>query len=877
MAAPPTPPHRRMRRVLLTAFAVMTLAGGLVWVAPSVLTPVVAARLSSAIGADVRIGWITWNPLAGRLGLHRIALAPNAGEPPIATAQAIQVDVGLRRWLGGERRLDALVLRRPWIALHRTATGDLNVARISPIPTLSAAGEPPESAAADTGPPTPFRIGLFRILSGSIEFRDETTTPALETSLHLDDASARDLVLAGDGSAGLAFHVESRLENEPLTLDVTYESTDDASSLVMKLVAVDASLARALLYLPLGWQRTSGTMDATLSYERRTERGVLRTHILRADLALHDLALTEPWADEPMLQAKRVRVPTLTVDLVKQRTDLGAVQLDAYRALVLRDAERLHVPLATGAPDVASDSTWETTLDRVALGKGVAILRNVFASPEVTVPVSAGSIRLPQNDVVFSFAGTLAGSGITLDGRTHGDATTLAFGFDGLDLAAAALLVNAPVGFTKGRLGGTIGVALSPAGATLRGTFTATEASTAPIGPHPEEIFAWQRLDVTMAESTLDPPLVHLERADIVWPYVMVHRRSDGIFPFDTPSAAPRPLTSPGTSAAPPWLRVDHLGIEGGRIEFYDTTLPRAYGIDLTDLSASADGMALSPLAADRFTLKGALDELSPVTVTGRIEPSGTTLDIAIDRLLLAPLNPYLVPALGYEVNAGLARVSSDVRITGSRIAADTDLTLSRFSMRASGTDTVGGRIGTPLSVALALMKDTRGDIHLALPIEGDLSSSEYRVGSLLREALGTALLGTLRAPLGFLRGLFRKDEGERFDLRPVPFPAGSATLGAEGEARLAVLARLLARQTVLRAVLIPAPTRADFDVVTAAGVSHPIDALAALARERGALVVDRLAREHGLDPRRVTIEPWTAAEPDIEGEPGVDIQLRAD
>ena len=65
-------------------------------------------------------------------------------------------------------------------------------------------------------------------MSGSIEFLDETITPVLETSLHLDDASARDLVLATDGSAGLAFHVESRIENEPLTLDVTYDTAADS-------------------------------------------------------------------------------------------------------------------------------------------------------------------------------------------------------------------------------------------------------------------------------------------------------------------------------------------------------------------------------------------------------------------------------------------------------------------------------------------------------------------------------------------------------------------------------------------------------------------------------------------------------------------------
>jgi len=872
--APATPPRRRLRRTLASGFALLVGASAVLWVAPSVLAPLVSGRLSVLTGADVAVGWISWNPLAGRVVLHRVRVATTPTAPALATAQAITVDVGLRRWLAGEQRLDAVVLRRPWLALHRTATGDFNMAGLSP----SVATAPAPSGGPNVGASPPLHIGVFRILNGSIEFHDETITPALETSLYLDDASARDLVLAGDGTTGLAFHVESRIDGAPLTLDLSYDAEGDTSSLTMKLVAADASLARALLYVPLGWQRTTGTMNASVTYARRTEGGALREHVLRADLTLHDLALTEPWADEAMLQAKRVRVPSLSVDLVRQRTDLGLVQVDGYRALVVREAERVRVPLASGAPDIESGSTWETVLDRVLLGRGVAILRSVFATPEVDVPISAGSIRLPGDDVAFTFTGILAGGGVTLDGRVHRDVTTLTFGFDGLELATAAPLVGSPVGFAKGRAGGTVGLILSPTESTVSGTVTSTDASTAPRDPHPEEVFAWQRLDVTLAKSTLDPVVLHLEHAKVVWPYVMIHRRPDGIFPFTTAATA-TPNAAPSSSAGtmPPRLRIEHLGVEGGCIEFYDTTLQNAYGIDFTDLTASAEGITLPPLGVDRFKLGGALDELSPVTVTGRIELDRTTLDLDVDRLLLAPLNPYLAPALGYEVKAGLARVSSAVRISGSKVAADTDLVLSRFSMRAIGTDTVGGRLGTPLSVALALMKDTRGDIRLTLPIEGDVASSEYRVGSLLREALGTALLGTLRAPLGFLRGIFRKDEGEHFDLRPVPFPVGSAALGPEGETRIAELARLLGRQAALGAVLIPAPSRADFDAVTASATPRPLDALAALARDRGALVGERLTGEHAIERRRITIESWTPAEPDIEGEPGVDVQLRAE
>ncbi len=872
------PVPRRLRRVAIVLLVLIALLAGAIAMAPSVLTPLVARRLSAASGADVRIGWISWNPFDGRVDLHRLAVAPKGVDAPIVTVKALTIEIPVRRWLAGERRLDAIVLRRPWVALRRTGPGDFNLAALFPTaPPEEHTPPSPDGGAVEMGPPTPFRIGLFRVVTGGVEFRDETITPALETSLHLDDASARDLVLASDGTAGIAFHVESRIEKEPLKLDVTYDTDPNASRLTVKLVATDTSLARALLYVPLGWQRTSGTMDATVTYERRVEKGALQKHGLKADLVLNDLALTEPWAAEPMLKAKLVRVPGLAVDLLKQRTDLGAIQVDDYQALVLRDDEQLHVPLASGSPETTEASAWKTTLDRVALGKGTALLRNVLATREVTIPVTSGTIRLPADEVDFEFAGVLAEGRITLAGRTRGGATRLSFGFDGIDLVAGAPLVGLPIAFAKGRVAGTVDVALGEANATFRGSITATDASTAPVAPHPEEVFAWQRLDVTIAESPMEPFHIHVSEATAVWPYIMVHRRSDGVFPISTEPATRASPTSVGATSDTPWLRLDRLTVDGGRIEFWDSTLPKPYGIDLTDLAASAEAITLAPIRAERISVKGALDELSPLAITGRIDPDETRLDASVDRLLLTPLNPYLAPALGYEVKSGLARIDSSIHLVGTKVHADTDLVLSRFAMRAAGTDTVGARIGTPLSVALALMKDTRGNIQLDLPIEGDIASSEYRVGSLLREALGTALLGTLRAPLGFLRGIFRRDEGEQFDLRPVPFPAGSTALGPEGETRIADLARLLGRQAALRAVLIPAPSRADFEHAKADGSVNTLERLAELARERGAVVRERLTTAHGVDAKRVTIERWEPVEPDIEGEPGVDVQLRAD
>lgn len=857
----------RWRRLVWGFIALLAFGVAVMAVLPSLVAPLIAARLSTATGAAVRIGWISWNPLIGRVVLHRVEVAPTSGDPAaVVTVGSIGIDVAVRRWIHGERALDALVLRRPWVSLQRTGPGDFNLATLFPAAT---APNGDATATAEVGPPNPFRIRRLRIVSGSVEFRDETTTPVLETSLHLDDASARDLVLAGGGTATLAFHVESRLEQEPLTLDVSYESAPDSSHLEATLTAKKVSLARALLYVPLGWQRTAGSMDVTLTYERRVEEQTLRRHGLTAALVLRDLALTEPWAHETMLRANTVSARKIGVDFMKQRTDLGVIQIDQFQALVLRDKDGIHVPLATGSTDTA-DSTWETTLDRVSLGKGAAVLRKILPGTDVdvTVPVNdGGTIRLSNGGVTCNLAGAFAGGRISLFASASNATTHLQFGLENLALPEASQLLAVPLAFASGRLNGNLGLTVDERGTTIGGTLSAADAKSAPSREHPEEILAWQQLDLRLDEGRLDPLRLVVGEATATWPYVMVHRRADGWFPLTLAGG-----DAPGSERE--WFRLKHLDVKGGRIEFYDTTLPKAYGIDLTDLTASATDLSLSPLRAEHVALGGALDELSPLQLIGTIRAADSTMSLTFDRLLLPPLNPYVVPALGYAVRSGLARTSSVIRLSGSTLDAQTDLVLSRFAMQAAGPDVVEARIGTPLSVALALMKDTRGDIHLTLPIHGDIAAQEYRVGSLFREALGTALLGTLRAPLGFLRGIFSKDEGERFDLRPVPFAAGTATLDAEGANRVDELARLLGRQMALRAVLIPEPSRADATALPHEGDAAPLKGLTDLSRARAEAVLQRLTSTHGIEVGRVSTEPWDPGTPTAD-DAGVDVQLR--
>ncbi len=477
--------------------------------------------------------------------------------------------------------------------------------------------------------------------------------------------------------------------------------------------------------------------------------------------------------------------------------------------------------------------------------------------------------------------------------------------------------------------------------------------SLPPVGGDDGEVFAWHDLTLELGESTLQPLAIHVLRATAGWPYLMMHRGAGGVFPFArgdstaktaspatvgepspdsaaaageaTPQAGSDPHAAPRPAAESGILRIDEGRVTHGRIEFYDTTLAPPYWTELAEIDLSFRGLVMQPFVADHFEINGALDWISPLELRGTIGTDKSDLHAQVTQLRLAPLNSYLEPALGYRVTSGLARTDSTIALAGTNLEAENDLVLSRFAMKRTGAEPF--EIGMPLPVALALMKNTRGEIHLPLSVRGDLTAQRYRFTNLLLTGLREALVGTLRTPLRLLGSAFRRDQPEQFDLQPVPFTPGSSVLGPEGEERIATLARLLAQHTALRAVLAtdpspadatffrdeqliahladeaaaarsptedtiltflrarhggasPAPLPADAAQQLAAletSVALPLDRLNDLADARGAAVVGHLTETHRIASGRVSQTRWKPAEPQAETVPGVDVQLRGD
>jgi uncharacterized membrane protein len=93
-----------------------------------------------------------------------------------------------------------------------------------------------------------------------------------------------------------------------------------------------------------------------------------------------------------------------------------------------------------------------------------------------------------------------------------------------------------------------------------------------------------------------------------------------------------------------------------------------------------------------------------------------------------------------------------------------------------------------PVTLAVALLKNRKGEIDINLPISGSLDDPQFSVGSIVFQVIVNLLTKAVTSPFALLGSLFSGGE----ELSYVDFAPGYATLTPEAQKRLENLAKAL-------------------------------------------------------------------------------------
>jgi hypothetical protein len=99
------------------------------------------------------------------------------------------------------------------------------------------------------------------------------------------------------------------------------------------------------------------------------------------------------------------------------------------------------------------------------------------------------------------------------------------------------------------------------------------------------------------------------------------------------------------------------------------------------------------------------------------------------------------------------------------------------------------------VKLGVALLKDRKGEIHLDIPVSGNLDDPEFSVGSIIMKVIVNLLVKAATSPFALLGAVFGGGE----ELSYAEFDYGSADIGPETRKKLDTLVKALADRPGLK------------------------------------------------------------------------------
>ncbi len=214
----------------------------------------------------------------------------------------------------------------------------------------------------------------------------------------------------------------------------------------------------------------------------------------------------------------------------------------------------------------------------------------------------------------------------------------------------------------------------------------------------------------------------------------------------------------------------DSLVMRGGTLVFNDFTLHSRFNYLLENLMVKADKVSSSDkdinvVASSILNTSGRLQgELL-------VDPHGFNnmmINYSIRGLRVSDFNPYSDYYVAHPFTDGVCTYVSKSSVKDQYLKSSHVLDIQSIKVGKKVKNNTAYHV--PVRLAVALLRDKNGDVHLELPIEGDLNDPKYKVGKVIWQVFRNLISKAVAAPGKLLAGKAGVQEKllEGFDWSPL-------------------------------------------------------------------------------------------------------------
>ncbi|MFA5677391.1 MAG: DUF748 domain-containing protein [Pseudomonas sp.] len=843
---------RKLLIGLVTTVVLYALLGFLLL--PVIAVHVINKQLEQRATVPAHLESIKFNPFTLELTLGNLHI----GEPDQAAIAFTRLYANLQidsLWKRAVHLRD-VELEQASTRVHFAEDGTLNLAELLILPATEEQPEKPDNG------PFPLRIDRLVLVGNSLQFQDLRPAEPVEFGYDAVDIELTNLStlpddstvmqISASGPYGARIDWQGQLSINPLSSNGTLQIQDAQLKTFWPYVHEQ---------LPL--DLNTGVLSLSSSYQlSMVDETELRLSDIR--LQLKELNLTN--ADQPLLSLDNLEISNTSIDLGKREVHLDTIHSQGLQARAARlkngttDWQQLleTAPQAEQAKvaEVASEETtvttdehsesapaaWRILVNDVQLDDYHLQLTDHQPAQPVELDIGPLNLRVSafdsQSESPFN---------IQLNTTLDQDSTLAVTGEVGinpinanlqvemqridLSLAQAYLEPLVRLELKSGLLNSSLAVRLAqvqPLELAINGQADVQKMhivdSTAK-----RDLLKWQSL--RLDEVRYQNNSLSINKLNLQQPYVRFIINRDMSTNFSDlliASSGDAPPKAQSANNAPLGIRIGEIDIKDGSTNFADFSLTPSFATGIEQLNGrigTLDNQSKKVAAVD---LNGKVDRYAPVTITGSLTPFDPLhrLDITtrFRSVELTTLTPYSGKFAGYPIRKGRLNLDLHYQIDQGQLKADNKLLLEDLQLgeRVDSPDAVD----LPIRLAIALLKDTQGNIDIELPVSGDLNNPEFSVMPIVWQTLRNLVLRATQAPFKFIAGLAGAGDA---DLSQLGFAAGSIELDAPAQQILSTLSNALGErpQLVLEVEGVSSPFR-DGPVLAARRMDQELHQLAA-------------------------------------------------
>lgn len=251
----------------------------------------------------------------------------------------------------------------------------------------------------------------------------------------------------------------------------------------------------------------------------------------------------------------------------------------------------------------------------------------------------------------------------------------------------------------------------------------------------------------------------------------------------------------PAKAVAP--IRIGKVVFKNGTVNFSDRFVKPNYTVNVTKIGGRVSGLSSAADSLAELELHGGYGNAAPVDVKAKLNPlaAKTYLDLnaEIRGVDLTTLSTYSGKYAGYAIEKGKLSLYVNYKLENNQLNAENRVFLDQLTFG----DKVDSPDATtlPVKLAVALLKNTRGEIDINLPISGSLEDPQFSVGGIIVKVIVNLFVKAVTSPFALLGSLFGGGE----DLSNIEFAAGQSRLSPEALKKVETMAKAMNDRPALK------------------------------------------------------------------------------